>query len=98
MPTTSHRATSPRSRTVRMTRNLAAETLRRNAAESLDLQAVILSDQSARGPDPEESGIIADHARRVRAALGQVPVEERRARWDQPIMQTVVPGRQPIGT
>ncbi|HSS10626.1 MAG TPA: sigma-70 family RNA polymerase sigma factor, partial [Acidimicrobiales bacterium] len=64
---------------LRMTRNLALDTLRRNAAEPVDPPTVIFLDQSARGPDPDESASIADHTKLVRVALRQIPVEERRA-------------------
>jgi DNA-directed RNA polymerase specialized sigma24 family protein len=55
------------------------DTLRRHAAEPVDPQAVVFLHQSARGPAPEESTGIADHANRVAAALRQLPVEQRRA-------------------
>jgi RNA polymerase sigma-70 factor (ECF subfamily) len=61
-----------------MTRNLAVDTLRRKGAEPVDPSAVIFFDQPARGPSPEESANIADDASRVRAALSQLPVEQRR--------------------
>ena len=62
-----------------MTRNLAVDTLRRNGAEPADPRAVIFLDQPAQGPVPEEAATIADDANRVRTALGQIPVEQRRA-------------------
>ncbi len=62
-----------------MTRNLAVDTLRRKGAEPADPRAVIFLDQPAQGPVPEEAATIADDANRVRTALGQIPVEQRRA-------------------
>ena len=62
-----------------MTRNLAVDTVRRKGAEPVDPRAVIFFDQPARGPSPEESATIADDGSRVRTALAQLPVEQRRA-------------------
>lgn len=62
-----------------MTRNLAVDTLRRKGAEPADPRSVIFLDQPARGPVPEEAATIADQINRVRTALGQIPVEQRRA-------------------
>ena len=62
-----------------ITRNLAVDYLRRHAAEPLDPRAVIFLDQAARGPTPEESASISEQAKAIRAALAQLPVEQRRA-------------------
>src|SRR5437588_5375286 len=62
-----------------MTRNLAVDTVRRKSAEPVDPSAVIFFDQPARGPSPEESATTADQTDRVRTALGQIPVDQRRA-------------------
>ena len=62
-----------------MTRNLAVDTLRRKTAEPVDPRAVMFFDQPAREPSPEEAATIGDDANRVRTALSQLPVEQRRA-------------------
>lgn len=62
-----------------ITHNLAVDHLRRHAAEPLDPRAVIFLDQVARGPAPEESASISEEAKEVRAALAQLPVQQRRA-------------------
>src|SRR5207302_7260205 len=62
-----------------MTRNLAVDTLRRKTAEPVDPRAVIFFHQPARGRTPEEAASVADEANRVRAALSQLSVEQRRA-------------------
>ena len=64
---------------LRMTRNLAVDTLRRHAAAPVDPRAGIFLNQSTRGPVPDESGSIADHANRVRTAVRRMPEEQRRA-------------------
>ncbi len=62
-----------------ITRNLAVDTLRRKGAEPSDPRAAILLHRLGRGPDPEESASNAHDRNRVRTALDQIPVEQRRA-------------------
>jgi DNA-directed RNA polymerase specialized sigma24 family protein len=62
-----------------MTRNLAVDILRRHAPEPADPTAVIFLAQPAPEPLPDEAQSIAERVDGVRAALWQIPVEQRRA-------------------
>jgi RNA polymerase sigma factor (sigma-70 family) len=64
---------------LRITRNLAVDTLRRRTAEPVDPRALVFLNQSARGPEPEESASITDDTNWVRTALRQLPDRQRRA-------------------
>jgi RNA polymerase sigma factor (sigma-70 family) len=61
-----------------ITRNLAVDSLRRKGAQPADPRALIFLDQPARGPAPEDAAT-ADETNRVRTALFDLPVEQRRA-------------------
>jgi RNA polymerase sigma factor (sigma-70 family) len=62
-----------------ITRNLAVDSLRRKGAQPADPRALIFLDQPAHGPAPEDAATAADETNRVRTALFDLPVEQRRA-------------------
>jgi RNA polymerase sigma-70 factor (ECF subfamily) len=62
-----------------ITRNLAVDTLKRNGAQPADLRALISLEQPAHGSTPEEASTAADETTRLRTALFELPVEQRRA-------------------
>ncbi len=62
-----------------ITRSLAVDTLRRSGAEPADPRALLSLNQPTQAPIPEEATTVADETNRVRTALFDLPVEQRRA-------------------
>jgi RNA polymerase sigma-70 factor (ECF subfamily) len=62
-----------------ITRNLAVDSLRRKGAQPADPRALLFLDQPAHGSVPEDAATAADETHRVRTALVDLPVEQRRA-------------------
>jgi RNA polymerase sigma factor (sigma-70 family) len=62
-----------------ITRNLAVDSLRRKGADPADPHAPIFLDRPGHGSIPEDAATAADEADRVRNALFDLPVAQRRA-------------------
>lgn len=62
-----------------ITRNLAVDSLRRKGAQPADPRAPIFLDQQAHRSMPEDVATVAEETNRVRVALLDLPVEQRRA-------------------
>ncbi|HEU0129959.1 MAG TPA: sigma-70 family RNA polymerase sigma factor, partial [Mycobacteriales bacterium] len=62
-----------------ITRNLAIDALRLRRADPVDPAALLALGLADPGARPEEAAVAADEARRVRAAIGALPEEQRRA-------------------
>jgi RNA polymerase sigma factor (sigma-70 family) len=60
-------------------RNIAIDAVRLRRSEPLDPQALIALQGTTHEPTPEERGLIAAEAERLRTALEQLPEEQRRA-------------------
>jgi RNA polymerase sigma factor (sigma-70 family) len=64
---------------LRITRNLAVDAIRHQRTEAHEPRTVIFLDRSGRAGLPDESATTSEESDRVRAALRQLPADERRA-------------------
>lgn len=62
-----------------ITRNLAIDALRMRLPEPIDPDSIIAAALAAPGSDPAQAAMEADEARRMRVALADLCVEQRRA-------------------
>jgi RNA polymerase sigma-70 factor (ECF subfamily) len=62
-----------------ITRNLAIDTLRLRRADPVDPETFVMLQAPAKDRGPEELAVAGDDARRLHAALMQLPQEQRRA-------------------
>src|SRR3974390_1239616 len=62
-----------------ITKNLAIDALRKKRAQPTDPSAAFFLDLPAQGREPVDAATVADDTDRVRAALGLLPDEQRRA-------------------
>ena len=60
-------------------RNIAIDTIRLRRAEPIDPQALVALGTPAKDPSPDERGMVVAELERLRKALLELPVEQRRA-------------------